>query len=207
MVLLGAQAADGFLDKLKLWDTWLFLKINNTWTNSFLDNVFPWWRDAVTWVPLYLFLLVFILLNFRWKAWPWIVTVILTVVITDQGSNIIKDLVARPRPCSDDVLAPYVHLLLNRCPGSYSFTSNHAANHFGAAFLLYFTLKPYIKKWAYLFFVWAATIAYGQVYVGVHYPLDIIGGTAFGALAGMFTGFIFNNYIGLEGSPVTKTAE
>ena len=186
------------LGTLKQWDVWLFLKINGDWHNGFLNSVFPWWRDMLTWVPLYLFLLLFILINFGWKSWPWIVTLILTIVITDQGSNIIKDLVGRPRPCNDDVLSQYVHLLLNRCPQSKSFTSNHASNHFGAACMLYFTLKPYVKKWGYLFFVWAATVSYGQVYVGVHYPLDVICGAIFGSLIGCSTAYLFNRLIGLE---------
>lgn len=197
MFLLDATANTGFLQTLKTWDTWLFLKINGHWTNGFLDHVFPWWRDAVTWTPLYLFLIIFILVNFGWKAWPLIVTIILTVVITDQGSNIIKELVGRPRPCNDPFLSHYVRLLLNRCPSSESLTSNHASNHFGAALLFYLTLKPYIKKWGYLFFVWAATVAYGQVYVGVHYPLDIISGAVFGGLIGAGMAYIFNRYIGL----------
>ncbi len=156
------------------------------------------WREAYAWVPLYVFLLAFILINFGRRGWPWIITLILTAVMTDQGSNMIKDLVGRPRPCNDDVLGPYVHLLLNRCPSSFSFTSNHAANHFGAACMLYFTLKPYIKKWATLFFVWAATVAYAQVYVGVHYPLDIISGAVFGSLMGCLTAYLFNNFVGLQ---------
>ncbi len=197
MFLLDATANTGFLQTLKAWDTWLFLKINTGWTSGFLDTVFPVWRDAIFWAPLYLFLIAFILVNFGWKAWPWIVTVLVTVIITDQGSNIIKDLVARPRPCNDAALAPYMHLLLNRCPSSYSFTSNHASNHFGAAFLLYHTLKLHSKKWVYLFFVWAATVAYGQMYVGVHYPLDILSGAVFGALTGTGMAYIFNKYIKL----------
>jgi len=197
MWLLNAAANTGFLQTLKDWDTWLFLKVNNTWTNGFLDSVFPWWRDANTWAPLYLFLIVFILVNFGLKAWPLIVTIILTVVITDQGSNIIKSLVGRLRPCNDPALSHYVRLLLNRCPSSESFTSNHAANHFGAAFLFYFTLKPYFKKWAYLFFVWAATIAYAQVYVGVHYPFDVLSGAVFGGFIGTAMAYTFNKYIGL----------
>ena len=206
MFLLDATENTGFLQTLKAWDTWLFLKINNNWTNGVLDHVFPLWRDAIFWVPLYLFLIVFILLNFGGKAWPWIVTLVLTVIITDQGSNIIKELVGRPRPCNDPYLSQYVRLLLNRCPSSESFTSNHASNHFGAATVLYFTLKPYIKNWGYLFFAWAATIAYGQMYVGVHYPLDIISGTIFGCLIGAGMARIFNKFVGLPDLVARNTA-
>jgi undecaprenyl-diphosphatase len=194
----------GFWAHVNAWDTWLFLQINREWTNGFLDQVFPWWRDANTWVPLYLFLLVFILLNFGWKAWPWILFVVLTATLTDQvSSQLFKDWFNRPRPCRDPLLMYQVRLLLNRCPSSASFTSSHAANHFGAACYLYFTLKPYIKKWGYLFFVWAATVSYGQVYVGVHYPLDILGGAVLGSLIGYGSASFFNRRIQL---PALRTA-
>ena len=58
-------------------------------------------------------------------------------------------------------------------------------------------MKPYFKKWGYLFFFWAATIAYGQVYVGIHYPMDILGGAVLGSLIGIMTSSVFNRRIGL----------
>jgi undecaprenyl-diphosphatase len=113
------------------------------------------------------------------------------------SSSIIKSWVNRPRPCNDDVLMYQVRLLLSYCPGNGSFTSSHAANHFGAACYIFFTLRSYLKKWRYLFFLWAITICYGQVYVGIHYPLDIIGGAAAGICIGMLTASFFNRRIGL----------
>lgn len=201
MIFLDTHAGSFWLqllNTLKDWDTALFLKINSDWTNPFLDNVFPWWRDLTTWIPLYLFLLVFIFMNFGWKAWTWILFAALTLTITDQiSSGILKDWINRPRPCGDEALMAHVRLLLNRCPTSGSFTSSHATNHFGAAFFFWFTLKPWIKKWGYLFFVWAATISYGQVYVGVHYPMDVICGALLGCLIGYISAGVFNRRIGL----------
>ena len=186
------------LDTLKHADTWLFLKINNDWTNPFLDGNYPWWREASTWIPLYFFLLFLAFYNFGIKVFPWVVFFALTAVLSDQiSSGILKDWVNRPRPCNDDVLMSQVRLLLNRCPGSGSFTSSHATNHFAAACFIYYTMKPYFKKWGYLFFVWAATISYGQVYVGVHYPLDIICGAILGSCIGSITASIFNRRVGL----------
>lgn len=177
-------------------DTMLFFKINNYWTCSFLDDVFPWYRDATTWVPLYLFLILLVLYNFGWKSWPWVLGVIITVTITDQiSSTLLKNWINRPRPCSDPVIGSYVRLLLNRCPSSGSFTSSHAANHFGVAFFIYFTLRQYLGKWGYLLFFWAATICYGQVYVGVHYPFDILGGAVIGAFIGYQLARIFNKRV------------
>lgn len=187
-----------FLSNILDLDRELFLKINNSWTNSFLNQVFPWWRDASTWTPLYLFLLLFIFLNFGWKAWPWLLALILTITISDQlSSNLLKNWVARPRPCNDEFLRMQVNLLINRCPVSGSFPSSHAVNHFAAAVFFYQTLKKYLGKWSLLFFLWAATISYGQVYVGVHYPLDILGGAIIGSILGYMTSSIFLRRIGM----------
>lgn len=207
MLILGnaQNFCQNFFSTLNAWDTWLFLKINNNWTSGFLDSILPWWREANTWIPLYLFLFVFAIMNFGWKIWPWILLVILTAVITDQtSSTLFKEWINRPRPCNDEVLKYHVRLLLNRCPGSGSFTSSHATNHFGAAVLIYTTLKPVIKKWGCLLFVWAATICYAQVYVGFHYPLDVIGGGVLGSIIGFIMAALYKKFIGLP--PVLPSA-
>ncbi|MES2005325.1 MAG: phosphatase PAP2 family protein [Bacteroidota bacterium] len=180
------------------WDTQLFLKINTQWNSAFLDSVFPWWREANAWVPLYLFFVIFALQNFKQKAIPWILFVVLTLVITDQlSSTLIKNWVARPRPCRDEFLESQVRLILNNCSGGYSFPSSHATNHFGFAVFICITLKPILKKWRYLFLLWAATICYGQVYVGVHYPVDVLCGALLGSLIGYGTAVFYNKKIGL----------
>lgn len=177
---------------LEQWDTYLFLKINTVWTNSFLDSVFPWWREANAWVPLYLFLLVFVLMNFKKKALLWLLFVVITLVLTDQiSSNLIKNWVARSRPCRDPFLMEHVRLILNNCSGGYSFPSSHATNHFGFAMFTFITLKPILKKWGWLFFVWAATICYGQVYVGVHFPVDVLCGSVLGCAIGYLTATVY----------------
>ncbi len=138
-------------------DRYLFEKINSDWTNPFLDAVFPWWRNQNTWLPLYLFLLLFVFMNFGWRIWPWVVTVALTVTLTDQfSSHLIKLWIQKPRPCQDPLMIDHVRLLIG-CPGNPGFTSSHATNHFGAACLFYFTLKPVLKKWSNWWFFWAAT--------------------------------------------------
>jgi len=199
--------ATSFIDKLLAWDTWLFLKINKSWTTPFLDEVFPWYRYSDTWIPLYLFLLVFMLINFGRKAWIWVLFFIANVALTDQiSSHLFKHLVGRPRPCADDVLQFYTRLLLGGCSGGFSFPSSHAANHFGMATFIYLTLKPAIGNWGKLFFVWAATISYGQIYVGVHYPLDVLGGTIIGCAAGYLMATIYNKKIGLPARVAMATA-
>ncbi|HEY2728167.1 MAG TPA: phosphatase PAP2 family protein [Parafilimonas sp.] len=186
------------LERLHNWDVYFFYKINTVWTNSFLDHIFPWWRDATTWYPVYLFLLIFILINFGWKSWTWILFVIINVTITDQlSSNFFKHWVPRLRPCQDPFMHDVVRMIVNHCSGGNSFPSSHATNHFGAAVFFFCTLKPYIKNYGWLFFFWAATISYAQVYVGVHYPTDIIGGAIIGSIVGYLMALIYNKTIKL----------
>lgn len=183
---------------LKTFDRWLFNKINYEWTSPLLDYIIPLWREANTWIPLYVFLTVFVLMNFGAKAWPWIIGLVVTVALTDQiSSHVVKPFIQRPRPCHDELLANPIRLLLEYCSGSFSFTSSHATNHFGLAFFIYNTMKSYLGKWGYLLFFWAATISYGQVYIGVHYPLDITGGAILGTFIGCVTAYIFNKRFGL----------
>jgi undecaprenyl-diphosphatase len=181
-----------FWEWLNQWDTYLFLKINNDWTLPVLDNIYPWFREANAWVPLYLFLILFMVLNFKKQALNFILFVVLTLVLTDQiSSNLIKNMVGRLRPCSDPDLAGHVRLLLDNCSGGYSFTSSHATNHFGFAMFVFILFKPLIKKWGRWLFVWAAAISYGQVYVGVHYPLDVLSGALLGCLIGFLTSRLY----------------
>ncbi|MBV9960658.1 MAG: phosphatase PAP2 family protein [Parafilimonas sp.] len=186
-------------------DTDFFYKINTVWTNSFFDNNFPWLRDATTWYPVYLFLLVLMLYNFGWRSWTWVVFIALNVTITDQlSSSVIKHLVPRLRPCQDANMADHVRMLVNHCSGGNSFPSSHATNHFGAAVFIYCTLRKYCGNWIYLFFIWAAIVSYGQVYVGVHYPTDVLGGAIIGSIIGFIVASIYNKTIGL---PPLKTLQ
>src|SRR5436190_22323546 len=183
-------------EDLNNWDKQLFYNINSVWTNSFLDHNLPWWRDSTTWYPVYLFLLIFILMNFGWRAWTWILFIILNVTVTDQfSSSVVKHWVPRLRPCQDPDMIDYIRMLLNHCSGGNSFPSSHATNHFGAAVFIFCTLKPYLRNRAYLFFLWAASVSYGQVYVGVHYPVDVIGGATIGSIIGYLMALIYRKKI------------
>ena len=85
--LSGHILTISFIESLKNADRWLFRKINQDWTTPFLDVLFPLWREAITWMPLYIFLLAVVLLNFGFKIWPWIIGFIVTVSLTDQVSS------------------------------------------------------------------------------------------------------------------------
>ncbi|MEO7923012.1 MAG: phosphatase PAP2 family protein [Chitinophagaceae bacterium] len=192
--------------KLLEWDQRLFIKVNSDWTNPFFDALMPFLRNSVNWAPLYLFLLVFVLLNFKTRGLWWTVFFLATVAMTDMtGTYVFKHSVERWRPCSDPDFYIHVRLLLDRCGGGYSFVSNHAANHFGMAAFFFVTFRHRFPRWTWIAFAWAGLIAYAQVYVGFHYPSDVICGALLGMAFGISTGSFFNKRFGFaifEGQPV-----
>ena len=179
-------------------DYFLFSKINGQWQTPFLDGFFPFIREPFVWLPLYLFLIFFTTINFKIKGWYWVLFFVGTASISDFiSSRIIKGTFIRVRPCHDPAFANTIRFLVNYCPVSSSFTSSHAANHFAAAMFIFTTFKKAVSpKWA-LLFVWAFFISYAQVYVGVHFPLDVFCGAITGIILGYIPAKIFNARLGL----------
>jgi undecaprenyl-diphosphatase len=178
-----------WLDQL---DKRLFIILNSKVTNSLFDFLLPYFRDSAFWAPLYIFILAFITLNYGKKGLWWSIAFLCTVAITDMvSSRIFKEAFERLRPCQDPFFSENVRLLLKHCSGSFSFTSSHAANHFGIATFITLTFHSVFGRWLLLLYLWAFFIAYAQIYVGVHYPLDVLGGAFIGVLAGLLTSKIF----------------
>jgi undecaprenyl-diphosphatase len=181
-----------FWASLNTKDKALFSNINGKWTNPLFDNIMPWVRTSNNWVPLYIVLLALIIYRWKKNAWKWVLLAAINVGLTDQiSSSIFKPLFHRLRPCADPEIMYQSRLLLDHCSGGFSFTSSHAANHFGIAIFIVITLQPILKNYRFLFLIWAALIAYAQVYVGVHYPMDILFGSLIGVIVGYFNGKIF----------------
>lgn len=173
-------------------DKSLFSLINGKWTNSLLDTILPWVRDAKNWIPLYIVILAWLFFKWGKTTWKWMLLVAINVGLTDQiSSSFFKPFFHRLRPCADPAIMNQSRLLLDHCSGGFSFTSSHAANHFGLAMFVVMTLAPLLKNYRYTFFIWAAIISYAQVYVGVHYPIDVFVGALIGISAGYLNGKIF----------------
>ena len=187
------------MEQLLSYDRHLFKLINYEWHNSFFDWLMPWLRNSLVWYPLYLFLLLAVLINYKKTGWWWLLFAVCTVILSDFiSSYIIKGNIIRLRPCNDPSIADWVRVLVGYRPQSSSFTSSHAANHFALAMYIYMTMKKHFAKWSALFFLWAFSISFAQVYVGVHYPLDITCGALIGILIGYLTGKLFNKNYGLQ---------
>ena len=153
-------------------------------------------RNSFAWAPLYLFLIVFAVINFKKNGWWWVLLALGTVACTDLvGTQIFKNIFERLRPCQDPEMTGYVRMVLGRCSGGFSFVSNHAINHFGIASFFFITSRALFKyTWALL--VWAGIIGFAQIYVGVHYPFDVLFGAVLGLGIGTLTGNFFNKRFG-----------
>lgn len=169
------------------WDAAFFQFINSSLSNPILDALLPLFREKWFWMPVYLFVAAFALLNYKKRGWFIMLGLILSVGLADYtSSTLVKKNVQRLRPCNDPEMFQKLELKVP-CGGGYSFTSSHAANHFAAAIFLigvFGGLARWVRPVALL---WAGLIGFAQVYVGVHYPGDILGGAALGAAIGWWT--------------------
>lgn len=167
-------------------DYFLLRFINEGLSNEFFDFLMPYWRDKLFWIPLYFVVLILILLKYKRRAWIPVILILLTITVSDYvSSSVIKPLFERARPCQMTEAFPWLHVLIN-CGGGLSFTSSHATNHFAIATVFTFFIGSFQKWIGPLLYIWAASVAFGQVYVGVHYPSDI----AAGALLGISISFL-----------------
>src|SRR5687768_4414630 len=110
------------MQRLEMWDKWLFVKLNGDLTNPFFDAIMPYFRSGSYWAPLYLFLFVFVVVNFKGRGLWWSLLFLCSVSLTDIiSSRIFKEAFERWRPCADPDFFQYVRLLVNRCSGGYGF--------------------------------------------------------------------------------------
>lgn len=185
-------------------DRIIFSFINQGLSNDVFDVILPIMRDKYTWIPVYFFIIAFLIYNYTKKSYYPILFLFLTVGMADATSNrLFKKNVQRLRPCNEVTLVEKTVRV--RCGSGYSFTSNHAANHFAISTFLYLLFRVYRKKWLNaLLFAWAAIVSFSQVYVGVHYPLDILCGAILGIGIGWLCFHFYNKYFGSRTSAVHR---
>ena len=179
------------LDRILDVDRQLFLVINHEWSNSFFDVFLPFMRDAYVWIPLYLFLIGYFIWKFRWRGAFWFLWCGLTIGLADLlSSQLIKKTVMRARPCH--IQEELVDLVLRvSCGTGFSFTSSHATNHMALAIFIVLTTATFWRSWRYMFITWALIIGFAQIYVGVHYPVDVVSGFLLGVLVSVISVWIY----------------
>lgn len=171
------------LEALKNTDASLFLYLNGMHCPA-CDAVMPYLTEFWMWIPLFAWWLWLLFKKYGKKVISVVLFLIVLIVVTDQGANVIKKSVKRYRPTHNLQIKDKVHVVNDYRGGEYGFVSNHAANVWGVAIFVFLLLRPVKKVIVFSFFAWALFICYTRIYLGVHYPLDLVGGALLGVVAG-----------------------
>ncbi len=153
--------------------------------NPLLDQIMWQISGNLLWLPLYLVILFLVIKSYKSSSWLILLWIILTVAVSDFTSvHLFKNVFHRLRPCHNQFLHVFLHLVHNHCGGNYGFISSHAANTFALATIVSLVLK---RQWlsATMFF-YASIVSISRIYLGVHYPTDVLGGMIWG----LFVGFL-----------------
>ncbi len=174
------------LDKLLKIDNEWFTAINNGMANDWFDVLMPVLRNQYTWIPLYVFTAFWLLYKYKLQGFWFIAFTLVTFFLSDQiSASLIKPFIERLRPCREPMLAEQVRLLVH-CGSGFSFPSSHATNHFGFAIIVGVSLYNDIKWPMYSLLAIATLVSFAQVYVGVHYPIDVLAGALLGSIIAAF---------------------
>ena len=172
------------IEHLLEYDTELFIFLNNLGSAKW-DAFWMAYTTKFNWIPIYAILLYLLYKQLGLK--PLLVTlgvVAVMVLFTDQITNVFKHGIQRSRPCQLDELIGKIRLVKSSCGGRFGFFSAHASNSMALALFIGLMLRYRFKYLKWILIVWAFLMAYSRVYIGVHYPLDIVCGMIFGGLTG-----------------------
>lgn len=149
-----------------------------------LDPVMLVLTETVAWIPLYAFMLYVVIKEFKRDTWIVLLGLALTILLADQiTASLMKPYFGRLRPSQEPSLEEWIHLVEGYRGGKFGFASSHAANTFGSATFFFLWFRN-IKRWVIWLFVWAAFMTYTRIYLGVHYPGDVLVGALVGIICG-----------------------
>lgn len=175
------------LEKLIEADKDLLITINR-WHLPWLDPIMIFLTKTWAWIPLYALLIYLVIKVYKNRSWIPLLGASLTIILTDGiSSGLMKSFFARLRPSHEPDLAGLLHLVNGYTGGEFGFVSGHAANSFGVALFVWLILRNTYPQTIWLF-PWAAFMSYTRLYLGVHYPGDILAGAVTGI---MCAGIVF----------------
>ena len=181
------------MDSISNLDKELFLFLNSFHSEG-LDPIMLLITKTQFWTPLYLVLIYLIFKKYSTESWLILAGVAMAILLSDQiTSSLMKPFFERLRPSQEPSLQGLVHLVDGYKGGLYGFASGHAANTFATAFFVWLLFKNQYR-WIWTIFIWAILMTYTRIYLGVHYPGDIIVGGVIGVFCG-YAGYRFYSWL------------
>ncbi|MEH6779717.1 phosphatase PAP2 family protein [Maribacter arcticus] len=185
------------LDKILQWDRETFVYLNSLGIEQY-DMFWSIVTKFPPWIPLFVLIItLFFIKSSKREALFMILTLLAMVLFVSTLTDLTKNVVARLRPNNDEEINTLIRIL--KSPSGFSFFSGHASSSFSVITFVVLFLRHHFK-WVYLFYIWPILFAVSRIYVGVHFPIDII----IGALVGIFSAWMFYKLYGLLISPYLK---
>lgn len=175
-------------------DTKLELAINGA-HDPLLDFVFFWASNKWTWIPFYVWILFILYRNYGKKVIYFLPMIAGMTVASDQLSTLLKNTTLRFRPCHEPMLKDLIHLVNDACGGKYGFVSSHAANTMALAVFICLVLPSGYKYLRLELIAFVLINAYSRMYLGAHYPLDILCGWVLGFILALLFSSLMKNII------------
>lgn len=174
------------------WDTELLLLLNGD-AGRYADSFMEWLSSRFAALPIYIGLCYLLFQKYARDIWKILVATAILILVSDQVSVAVKNLTQRERPCHQAHIVSNLHQVNHRCGGQFGFYSSHASNTMSLSVLCILLLRTSFAFWGML--TWTVSVGYSRIYLGVHFPGDILAGWIAGTLLAVVTWLLLKKFI------------